>query len=214
MSREEFHALYAVTPPGFRAELIGGTVFAPSPLSRAHATMQLRLAGIIAIYEAATPGIEAGDNGTVILADDSEPQPDLYLRALPECGGATTVTRRDGEDDADYILGPPEMLVEIAYSSRAIDLNGKREDYSRYGVREYLVISLRESRIHWFDFAANEEPPLPSDGVIRSRVFPGLWIDSAALFAGDPQTLHATARAGIESAEHAEFVLRLAGRRQ
>jgi hypothetical protein len=66
MSREEFHRIYATTPDAFHAELIGGIVYVPSPLKRQHGTHHLVLGGLFAVYAARTPGIEVGDNATVL----------------------------------------------------------------------------------------------------------------------------------------------------
>src|SRR5437867_5781354 len=82
MTREEFHRIYAATDDAFRAELIGGIVYVPSPLKRRHGIHHLLLGALFAAYAARTPGVEAGDNATVLLGEDAEPQPDLYLRLL------------------------------------------------------------------------------------------------------------------------------------
>src|SRR4029079_16741129 len=102
------------------------------------------LSTLLYLYEGNTPGVESGDNATLLLGDEGEPQPDLYLRLLPEYGGQTTTT------PDDYIVGGPEAILEIAHSSLAIDLHQKKDDYARFGVKEYLVVCLRERRIRWF----------------------------------------------------------------
>jgi hypothetical protein len=55
-------------------------------------------------------------------------------------------------------------------------------------------------------------PPAP-DGVHRSEVFPGLWLDARALFAEDLDPLFATLEVGLASSDHAAFVAGLAARR-
>lgn len=57
-------------------------------------------------------------------------------------------------------------------------------------------------------------PPGP-DGIFRSEVFPGLWLDPKALFDDDLDRLIAVVDQGIATPEHAAFVARLAeaGRR-
>src|SRR5262245_28044590 len=161
MTREEFHRIYAATSDAFRAELIGGIVYVPSPLRRQHGVHHLLLGALFAAYAARTPGVEVGDNATVLLGEDAEPQPDLYLRLLPESGGQSRTT------DDDYVLGAPELIAEIAHSSRAIDLHAKKDDYARYGVHEYVVVTLREGRMHWFDLRAGREPDAGADGILR-----------------------------------------------
>jgi hypothetical protein len=105
------------------------------------------------------------------------------------------------------------MIAEVAYSSRSIDLHAKLLDYARYGVREYLVVCLREGRLRWFDLPTDEELRPDRDGVYRVRVFPGLWVHGAALLAQDYGRLMATLQQGLATPEHAEFAARLAAAR-
>ncbi len=204
MTREEFHRIYQTLPEDFKAELIGGTVYVASPLGRKHATDHLILGSVFASYSTRTTGLEAGDNATVLLSDDSEPQPDLYLRVLPEFGGQSRTT----EDD--YVAGPPELLAEVTHSSRSADLHSKKDDYTSYGVLEYLVICLKERQVRWFDLKGRHEFSVDADGVIRSRVFPGLWIDTGALFQKDSKKLQAALEKGMATPEYAAFAKRLA----
>jgi hypothetical protein len=147
--------------------------------------------------------VECGIDATTILGEESEPQPDLHLRILSECGGRSRV------NEDEYIVGPPELLAEVAHSSLAIDMNQKRQDYERAGVGEYIVLCVEERELHWFDFAAGSEIVANRQGVRRSRVFPGLWLDGAALLARDSARLEAVLRQGLASREHAAFVRRL-----
>ena len=48
------------------------------------------------------------------------------------------------------------------------------------------------------------------DGLYRSKVFPGLWLDPAALLRGDLAGVLATLDRGLASPEHAAFVAKLA----
>ncbi len=205
MSQAEFHRIYSEMPEDFRAELIGGIVYVASPLKRSHGTPHVFLSTLLGTYALETPGTEPGDNTTLILGEDSEPQPDLYLRVLPEFGGQSTT------DDEDYVVGAPELVVEVANTSRTIDLHRKLDDYAKYGVLEYVVVSTRDERLFWFDLASGESSE-STDGIVRVRSFPGLWIDVAAVLSGSPRMMDAL-RQGLASAEHAEFVKRLASRR-
>jgi Uma2 family endonuclease len=203
MKQPEFHRRYEAYPEDVKFELVGGIVYMASPLRRPHGVYHVTLSGVFALYEAATPGVEAADNATVILGEESEPQPDLNLRVLPECGGQTRV------NDEEYLEGAPELLAEIAHSSRALDLNQKRQDYEQAGVLEYLVLSLEERALHWFDFTTGRPIRADRDGVARSRVFPGLWIHVASLLDRDGPPLHATLQQGLAGRAHAAFVKRL-----
>ena len=210
MSREEFHRLYEQSPPNFKAELVGGIVYVASPLALRHGTNHPLLNAVLTAYFGNTPGVQVGDNTTILLGDDAEPQPDLFLRILPEHGGQSRTVRIK---ESDYVDGPPELIAEVAHSSRSIDLHAKRADYTRNGVLEYIVLSLGENRLRWFDLSRDKELEIEPDGILRCRTFPGLWIDSRALLAGDYQRLMASLNEGLASPEHADFVRRLSIRR-
>jgi Uma2 family endonuclease len=206
MTQQEFHRLYELTPEGFRAELIGGIVYVASPLKLRHGRNHLPLGAAFFLYEGNTPGVETGDNVTVKLGADSEVQPDLFMRILPEYGGQSSTT------NDDYVLGAPELVAEIAHTSQSIDLHGKQADYAKYGVLEYLVVSLIEKKLRWFDLAAGRELFPDADHVYRMRTFPGLWIDSVALLERNSGRLFDTLQKGLATPEHAEFVKKLSGR--
>jgi Uma2 family endonuclease len=205
LDQKTFHERYEAMPPGTRAELIGGTVFMPSPLKRLHGRTHLLLARWTDEYQEATPGTEAFDNASTILDDAAEPQPDITLLIASPSHGQT-------RDKDDYIIGAPEFITEVASSSEAIDLHGKRDDYERTGVREYVVVALRQQRVYWFirrDDRFVEMQPGP-DGILRSEVFPGLWLDPVALLRGDRRRVLEVLRQGLATPEHAAFVARLA----
>ena len=108
-----------------------------------------------------------------------------------------------------YLVGPPELIAEIAHSSRAIDLNQKRQDYERAGVLEYVVLCIEEKVIHWFDFPFKKMIPTGRDGVLRSRVFPGLWLHGQRLLERDSPGVLRILKKGLASRAHAAFVRRL-----
>jgi hypothetical protein len=126
LSRKEFLRLWEMHPEIKRAELIGGVVYMPSPLSTPHADKEGDAGTWLGYYKAHTPGCGSGHNATTFLLDDT-PQPDV-----------------------------------------------------------------------------------DADGIWRSRVFPGLWLDGAAFIAGDMKKVLAVLQLGMASTEHAEFVRRLA----
>ncbi len=65
--------------------------------------------------------------------------------------------------------------------------------------------------IDWFVLRGGRYERLarPADGILRSEVFPGLWLDATALLADDLRGVLAVLSRGIASPEHAEFVERL-----
>ena len=78
-------------------------------------------------------------------------------------------------------------------------------------MREYIVWRVLEREIDWFVLRAGqyERLPLDADGLWRSAVFAGLWLDPAALVHGDIATVLAVVQGGVASPEHAAFVTHL-----
>jgi hypothetical protein len=68
-----------------------------------------------------------------------------------------------------------------------------------------------ERAIDWFVLRSWQYERLVPDpqGVLRSEVFPGLWLDTAALLRGDIAAVLATVQHGLASSEHQVFVARL-----
>jgi Uma2 family endonuclease len=211
LDRDEFERRYDAMPDLKKAELLRGQVYMPSPVRhRQHGRPHLTLSAWIGAYLAATPGTDAGDNSTVRLGPEDEPQPDVHLRIPRELGGQSFV----GIDD--YVEGAPELAVEVASSSVSYDLHVKLDVYREFGVREYLVWRVRDAAVVWLALRGDHYEPLTpgEDGIFRSEVFPGLWLDPAALVAGDGARVLAVLQQGIASPEHAVFVERLAAARQ
>jgi Uma2 family endonuclease len=147
--------------------------------------------------------LHCGDNPTVRLDEHNEPQPDACLFIDPK-GQA-----RIGEEG--YIEGPPELMAEVASSSVSHDLHAKKKVFERFGVKEYIVWRVLDGEVDWFVARAGEFVTLPSlEGVVRSEVFPGLWLDVPALVGGDLRRVLSVLQQGLASAEHAAFVRKLA----
>ncbi len=102
LTRAEFERRYDAMPELKKAELIEGEVYMPSPVRHGrHSHPHTRLVNWLGNYENETPGVEAGDNGSVRLDLDNEPQPDACLIIRPERGGQARIS----EDD--YLEGAP-----------------------------------------------------------------------------------------------------------
>ena len=111
----------------------------------------------------------------------------------PECGGQARIS------DDDYVEGAPELVAEIAASSVSYDLGKKLHVYERNGVREYLVWRVQDREIDWFVLRDGRFEALApgDDGILRSTVFPGLWLDRAALLRGDLAAVLAALQQGL-----------------
>jgi Uma2 family endonuclease len=200
LSRDDFHARYLNTPKNFRAELVKGTVIVPSPLGCPHGHYHALAIAWLITYQASTPGTRCYDNTTTIFDDQNEFQPDCSLVILPSHGGKQAIP-------SQYIEGAPQLVVEVAGSSRAYDLFEKYEIYEKLGVQEYVVILLEENEIRWHRAEGGKFALVHStDGLYRSIVCPGLWLNQAAFLGQDAATLIKSLGEGIATPEHAAFV--------
>jgi Uma2 family endonuclease len=203
LTRAEFERRYDAMPELKKAELIEGEVYIPSPVRHSlHSHPHTRLVTWLGNYETDTPGVEAGDNGSVRLDLDNEPQPDAFLIIRPDHGGQARIS------DDDYIEGAPELVGEVASSRVSYDLGKKLFVYRRSGVCEYVVWRVLDRQIDWFVNREGQFELLSpgDDGILRSAVFPGLWLDPDALVRGDKARVKAVLQQGLSSPEHAEFV--------
>jgi Uma2 family endonuclease len=209
LDQKTFHERYEAMASHVRAELIGGIVFMSSPQKPPHGRHHQWLNRWLDEYEEATPGTEGFVNTTNKMGPDAEPQPDSCLLILPEYGGQTWL------DTDGYLSGAPEWIGEISDSTESIDLRRKKLDYEKAGVREYMVAALRTRDILWFIRRRGKFKELApgADGIFRSEVFPGLWLDPEALLRRDRKRMLAILRQGLASPEHAAFVTKLAAKK-
>jgi Uma2 family endonuclease len=206
LTRDEFERRYDAMPEVKKAELIEGVVYMPSPVRwNRHACPHVNIILLLGVYAGYTPGVQAGDNGTLRLDLDNDPQPDGAMIILPSHGGKARLSADD------YVEGGPELIVEVAASSASFDLHTKLRVYQRNGAQEYLVWRVLDRAVDWFVLRDNKYEPLEPgpDGLLRSAIFPGLWLDAAALMRGDVPTLLGVLQQGLAAPEHAAFVERL-----
>jgi hypothetical protein len=207
LDRLDFHARYIAMPSGTKAELVGGIVVMPSPVGNLHGIVDAAMMLWLGTYKSRTPGTQVSHNATTILDEDNEFQPDCWLRILPAKGGQT-------QDIGKYVGGCPELVDEVAASSRSIDLGSKLAEYERAGALEYIVFALDPNEVFWH---IRQEGRLvrmnpDADGLYRSRSFLGLWLDTIALFNDDGLALLAALDRGLATVEHAHFQANLVGR--
>lgn len=187
MTREEFHRLYAECEGYERVELIEGVVDMPSPIKvDSHADPHGLVFLWLGTYAAPLDGVRALPPASVLLDEANEPEPDaMLLRTTP-----------GWISDDGYVAKAPELVVEIAGSSRSRDANQKRRAYERNGVGEYIVWRTLDKAIDWFvlrdgTFVAK----LPDeDGRIESEQFRGLVMDVRAMLAMDRKAVLAALR--------------------
>jgi Uma2 family endonuclease len=154
--------------------------------------------------------VVGGHTATLRLDLDNEPQPDAYLRILPEFGGQAIL------DAKGYVVGAPELVAEVAVSSVSYDLHDKLNAYRRNQVREYLVWRVRDREVDWFALREGqfEKLPLGADGLLRSETLPGLWLDPRSVVSREAARMLEVAMFGVASAEHRTFLAQLKSAQQ
>ena len=204
LTRIEFERRYATMSDEKKAELIEGIVYMAAALRyKSHGKPHASIMTWLGTYEAATPGVGLADNTTVRLDNDNELQPDALLRV--EQGGQSIIS----EDD--YVEGAPELIVEIAASSASIDAHQKLKVYRRNNVQEYLIWRVYEQQLDWFRLREGQYIKLlaDSEGIIKSEIFPGLWLDEQSLLTGNMAQVLTILQQGIATVDHQDFVQRL-----
>ena len=206
LTRAEFERRYDAMPNLKKAELIEGEVYMPSPVrQRRHSHPHTRLVTWLGNYETDTPGVEAGDNGSIRLDLDNEPQPDAFLFIRPERGGQVRIS------DDDYVEGAPELVAEVSASTASIDLGKKLHAYRRNSVREYIVWRVLDRQVDWYVNRGGRFEPVPpaADGILRARCFPASGSMRPPWSGAIGKAVQAALQQGLNSPEHAEFVARL-----
>ena len=199
LTRDEFERRYTAMPyqkkGSNQAELIEGIVYMASPLRfESHAKPHGNIIGWLWNYQIATERVTLGVEPTVRIDLDNEFQPDAVM-FIPGRGASIT------EDD--YIEGAPELVVEIAASTVSIDLHDKKAAYRRNGVQEYIVWRTLDREIDWFSLQNGEYVRLELDekGIIKSQVFPGLWLAVESMLSGSMADVLVVLRSGLNSSD-------------
>ena len=206
LTRDEFLRRWEMHPEIKKAELIGGVVYMPSPVSPEHGDSESDLGLWLGTYRINTPGTASGHNTTTLMREDA-PQPDVNLRILREFGGASWVEKKRP-------WGAPELMTEVCLSRADYDLRVKYKLFEAAGVQEYLAL-LVGKEIRWHRLVDSRYQLLQpdADGIWRSRVFPGLWLDGRALLGHDMPRVMVVLQQGLATEEHQKFVAELERRR-
>jgi len=136
---EQFHRLCGVVPEQ-RLELIGGEVLEVIAKGTRHTAVVHRLIRLIETWLAADPELplQLRVEAPLDLGPSDEPEPDLAL-----------VCRRD--DDywhAHPTAADTTLVIEVADSSLAFDLEAKAHLYAAAGIPQYWVVDMQEPRLH------------------------------------------------------------------
>lgn len=188
MTTAEFLRYWESQPEIKKVELIDGKVHMPPPLrADVHSEPDGLLHGWLFHYSVSMPGLKFYPNPTLLLDADNAPQPDCVLCTAPRRG------HRVWLNASGYLCGQPELVCEVAASSKSIDLHDKLQVYRRHGIPEYFVWVVGERRIRWFALTDDRYVQIKErSGVLFSRVFPKLALDVKALLELDGAKVLAT----------------------
>ncbi|MEM7532442.1 MAG: Uma2 family endonuclease [Chloroflexota bacterium] len=201
LKRQEFHRRYCHYPELKKAELIQGTVHLND--SRVSATLHgiphAHIVSWLGYYIVYTPNVRISNNGSFLIDDDNEFQPDAVLWVE---GGNAYV------NDDDYLEGAPELVVEVSDSPVSVDLNEKKNIYQMHGIQEYLVLLTHRQDVRWFMLEDGIYKQIIPDnnGVLRSRIFSGLNLDSTSFWNDDTRMMLKVLQEGMKRPEHQRLV--------
>jgi len=203
LTSEEFERRWEAMPHLKRAELLRGIVHRPPPPVHPehHGGPHADLILWLGLFRIATPGGQVFDNSTLRLGPLNRPQPDAVL-VVTGRGKGFPMMGPDG-----YLVGAPQLAAEVAASSARLDRGLKFDIYREQGISEYLIWFTLDRTIEWYRQSDEQYARLPpgEDGIIRSQVFPGLWLDPHALVSREMARVVDVARQGLDSAEYAAF---------
>jgi hypothetical protein len=206
LSLEEFEVRYEAMPEFAKAELIEEVVYLfPRTKYQEHSVPHGRFTFFLTHYTVGNVAISSGVRASIRVDSRNELQPDCLMLIRPDWGGQARISADD------FLIAAPELIAEICPSSVSIELHHKLQVYQRAGVREYIVWRAQDQEIDWFVLRGERFELLQPgpDGIIKSEVFPGLWLDRAAMLADDIHRVLDVLKTGLASAEHQAFVVQL-----
>jgi Uma2 family endonuclease len=179
LTRAEFHRRYCQRQDIRKAELVLGVVYVGGRVPAWHGSAHASAVAWLGISQVGRSDAHVENNVTVILDDETEVQPDACLWREEPAGP------RLNEDH--YLVGPPQLVVEVAASSASYELHDKKEAYRRAGVREYVAWRVLDRASDWFRLQDERYVPVEPDarGVVESVACPGLRLAVASMLADD-----------------------------
>ena len=209
LTRDEFLRHCEAWPELEDVELIGGVVHIPQYVTAIHGDFHCLFSGWLGIYMFDTPGIKGLSRASWIMNEWNVSQPDISYIILPEYGGQL-------KKDKGIAVGAPALILEVSDEGAKVELGEKFKLYENVGVQEYIVADAESQKIYWFHLHNGKYQPLEpgEDGVYRSKLFPGLWLDVDALYQHATKRFREIIQAGLQSSEHIEFVELLQSRKR
>lgn len=173
---EEYHRMgeVGILKAHDRVELIRGEIVEMSPIGRRHAAFVDNLTELL-VTRLAGRAIVSVQN-PVVVAADSEPQPDLkLLRRRP-------VPYKDAEATAADVL----LVIEVAETSLRYDRTVKLALYAETGVPEYWLVDAGAEAIEVYRGPAadgyREATRATGESTVSPAAFPGVRLTVAEIF--------------------------------
>ena len=158
-----------------KSDLIEGVFVMASPASIEHATVQAFLLSTLSLFvHTKKLGMVLGENTAYRLNEDNVYQPDVSFLSQARANLVGEV----------YVYGAPDLAMEvISPSSRQYDSVEKRINYGRFGVREYWLVDPIDRKVVVHQLVQEQLLPVFSEeGVLRSAVLPGYWMQLEWIF--------------------------------
>jgi Uma2 family endonuclease len=174
---EEYHRMgeSGILKPGERVELIRGDVIEMAPIGRRHVAFVNNFTQLL-VTRLAGRAIVSVQN-PVVVAVDSEPQPDLALLRH----------RAIAYKDAEITAADVVLLIEVAETSLRYDRTVKLRLYAEAGVPEYWVVDADAESIEVHRGPTpdgyGEVFRVVGQGAISPAAFPEVRLTLAEIFA-------------------------------
>jgi Uma2 family endonuclease len=176
-TRDEYYRMAeaGILRPRDRVELIRGEIVEMSPIGRRHRAFVDNLAELLVLRLAGRAIVSVQQ--PVILADDTEPEPDLtVLRRRP-------VPYKEREAYAEDVL----LLIEVADTSLAYDRSTKLRLYAEAGIPEYWVVDCEAETVEVYrDPGADRYRTVhrvAGAAALSVQAFPDVELSAADIFA-------------------------------
>jgi Uma2 family endonuclease len=174
---KEYHQMAesGIIKPTERVELIRGEIVKMSPIGHRHAAFVNNLNQLLVLRLAGRAIVSV--QNPVVVADDSEPQPDLTL-----------LRRRDVPyKDAEAVAADALLLIEVAEHSLRYDRTVKLRLYAETGIPDYWVVDCAAESIEVHRAPApeghREVTRVSADASVAPLAFPDVVLAVAEIFA-------------------------------
>jgi Uma2 family endonuclease len=151
-----------------RAEWVEGEVVLMSPVSYEHTDIFEWMLSLMKFFAAKHKLGEVHGSEYMSRLKGRRRLPDIFFAA----------TGREGLFTRNYFDGAPDLIVEIvSRDSQNRDRRDKYLEYQSNGVREYWIIDPLSQSTEFYELRDGKYVAIPEEnGILRSKVFTGFWL--------------------------------------